>query len=95
MGRLIPILLSVFLLCSCSSSLSDCRVVDKEYEPSCTEIILMPNGNGGMHPMPMYEPEHFIITIEGRDEKGRVKRRTVEVYETVYNETEIGDTWEE
>ena len=45
--------------------------------------------------MPMYEPEHFIITIEGRDEKGRVKRRTVEVYETVYNETEIGDTWEE
>lgn len=92
-GKYIPIILSLFLLCSCSSSLHDCHVVGKASEPSHVQIVLMPKSGGGVYPVPMVHPEKFYLTIEGRDEKGRVKKKVISVSKETYEKYEGGDEW--
>ena len=90
--KLIPIILSLFLLCACSP-IRDCHVVDKEYEPPHSRVVIIPNANGGMHIVPQHVPEEYILIIEGKNEKGRVKRMSISVSKETYETYERGDEW--
>lgn len=93
MKRAIAILIICLALCGCSAEMHECKVVDKRYQPART--ALMPVYNGETIVMiPTYFPEQYHIIIEGVDADGEVCRRSIQVSAADYENTVIGQNWE-
>ena len=85
-------LLCLFLS-SCNDSLSECKVVDKTYRPGYTTLIPMYNGKSVIL-IPQYHPDTWYITIEGKNSKGEIHQKIVQIDETTYHDINIGQEWD-
>lgn len=95
MKKLIALILSLMLLCSCEPvRLHDCYVIDKIYTPSSTSMVMVPSANGSIHPIFMTHPEEYILIIEGIDDEGKTVQKSIDVGRVTYEKIEIGDSWE-
>ena len=91
---IIILCLLCLFLSSCNNSLSECKIVDKTYKPGYITLIPIYNGNNVML-IPQYHPDSWYITIEGKDDKGEVHQRLIQVDETTYHNSNIGQEWNE
>lgn len=93
MKRVITILLICLALCGCSAEMHECKVVDKRYQPARTALMPVYNGNT-IVVIPTYFPEQYHIIIEGVDADGEVHQYSIEVSAADYENTVIGQNWE-
>lgn len=90
--RLIFICMICLMLCGCSVTLTNCKVVDKAHRNAYSTVVPICNGRTVIL-IPQYHPERWYVTIEGEDEDGDIRHITVDVDEAIYNQIVIGQKW--
>ena len=86
------IIIILFLLTGCAGELSDCTVIDKQYHKPYTTFMPIYNGKS-ITVVPVYNPEKYVIVIEGTDSEGEQRTYPVVVSAVDYMEIEVGDEW--
>ena len=80
------------MLCGCSVTLTNCKVVDKVYRNAYSTVVPICTGKTVIL-IPQYHPEIWYVTIEGEDEDGDIHHMTIDVDEATYNQIVIGQEW--
>jgi hypothetical protein len=96
---LLAISLCLVLLSGCQNSITQGEVIEKEFTPSHTRIMVIPvvHSNGKtsyttLVPFTYFYPDTWKITIQSYDEeKGENLTATYRVTENVYDSVKIGD----
>jgi len=96
MKRLILIVIMLACLLGCSKPpLHNTRVLDKQYEPARSTLIMMPMMVGKvmiMIPVMLYDDEDYVLNVMGYTETGERKCRRIYVSKEQYDVIYVGDS---
>ena len=100
--RTLGILAIILILLSLSgcSTITEGKIIEKEFTPAHTETILLPVvtkvGNStftNLIPVTRDYEDQWVIIFEGVNEKGEIDIRKVYTDEETYNSHEVGDNF--
>lgn len=66
------------------------EIVDKSYHPQWTQISVIHSSKSTII-VPIHHPEHWTITIEGDDQYGKHRRRSISVSHSSYDALKVGE----
>jgi hypothetical protein len=65
-------------------------IVRKHHQPSSTTYIWISHGKYGGHLQPIFHPEYWTVTINGKCSDGEYRDRSVTVDEDIYERSVVG-----